>query len=79
MNVCENIIDEFPIKIKKAKVVTIPETKNLFKVDRSKPLNNNKAGLFHTTDVRGLLLCKRDRQDIQPTIAILCPIVKQLN
>ena len=52
----KNIIDELPIKTEKFQEVASPETKNLFKVDRSKPLNKNKATLFHTTVARGLLL-----------------------
>ena len=38
----KNIIDEFPVKIDKSQAVKIPETDNLFKVDRSNPLNKNK-------------------------------------
>ena len=50
---------------------------NLFKVDITKPLNNNKVGLFYTTVAIGLFLCKISRSDIHPTIAVLCTRVKQ--
>ena len=68
----KNIIDEFLINIEKSQAVTIPATKNLFKVVRSEPLNNNKAELYLTTVARGLFLCKILSLDIQTTIAVLC-------
>lgn len=37
------------------------------------------AAHFHTRVARGLYVCKRARQDIQPTIAILCSHVKDPN
>ena len=52
----KHIIDEFPIRIKKPQAVEIPATKNILKVGRSKLLNNNKVGLFHTTVVIGFFL-----------------------
>ena len=52
----ENMIDEFTINIEKSQAVASPETKNIFKVDISKPLEKNKSELFHTTVDRGLLL-----------------------
>ena len=75
----ENMIDKFPINIEKYHVVASPATKNIFKVDRSKTLNNNKAELFHTTVARGLFLCKKSKPEIQPTIVVLCTIVKHPN
>ena len=59
----KNMIDEFPIHIKKLQAVTRPSTKKLFKVGRSNSLNNNKAGLFNTIVARGLFLCKGVRPD----------------
>ena len=37
----KNMIDEFPINIKKYQAVTISETENLFKVNESKTMNKN--------------------------------------
>ena len=71
--------DEFLINIKTFQAVEIPATENLFKVDGSKPLNKNKAELFHKTVDRGLFLCKINKSDIHPTIAFLCPRAKQTN
>ena len=70
------MIDEFPINIEIFEAGIIPEPKTLFKVERSNPLKNNKAGLFHTTVDRGLLLCKIERLDIHTTILVLCTRVK---
>ena len=39
----KNMIDEFPINIKKFQAVTSPATYKLFNVDEIKPLNKNKA------------------------------------
>ena len=75
----KNMIGEFPINIENSQSVTIPATKNLFKVGISKPLNNNKAELFHKIVARGLFFCKRARPDIQTTISILCTREKQFN
>ena len=75
----KNMIDSFPINIEKSQSVASPETENIFKVDLMNPLNNNKAGLFHTTVTRSLFLCKRSRPDIQPTIVVLCTRVEQPN
>ena len=38
----KNMIDGFPINIEKSQEVTIPETENIFKVDGTNTLNNNK-------------------------------------
>ena len=56
-----------------------PETKYILNVDGIKPLKNIKMGLFHTKLDRGLVLFKRTRPYIQPTIAVLCTIVKHPN
>ena len=79
MKVLKNIIDEFPVNVEKYQAVVSPETKNIFKLDRSKPLNKNGAGFFHTTVDGGFFLCKRDRLDIHPTIVVLCTRVKHTN
>lgn len=50
-----------------------PWNKNLFKVyDTSKKLNLEMSKIFYTYAMKGMLLCKRGRQDIvQPGIAFL--------
>ena len=73
------MIDEFLLKTKQSQEVTIPATKNIFKVDGIILLDKNKAELFHTTVAIGLLLFKRARLDIQSTIAVLFSIVKHPN
>ena len=39
----KNMIDEFPIKIKKSQAITIPEIKFIFKVEGSNPLTYNSG------------------------------------
>ena len=75
----ENMIDESLIYIKKSQVVASPETKNVFNVGGSKPLNKSKVVLFYTTVARCLFLCKRSRPDINLTIAVLRNRVKHPN
>ena len=48
-------------------------------MDGSDPLNNNKDQFFHTTVSRGFFFFKKYRPDINPTIAVLCTIVKYPN
>lgn len=66
----KSMVDEFPEKLDgKGK---FPWTENLFKVDPdSKKLKPEKAKVFHTFVMKGMFLCKRGRQDIQPGIAFL--------
>ena len=40
------MVDGFPVNIDKSQAVTSPATEKIFKADRSKPLNNCKAGFF---------------------------------
>ena len=75
----KRMIDEFPVNIDKNQAVTIPETDNLFKVNRIKTMNKNKVELFHKTVVRGLFLRKRARPDILPTIAVLVVVTQELS
>ena len=75
----KKIIDEFTINIKRSQALESPATKDLFKMDGIKPLNNRKVGFFHTTVYRGLFLCKRAKMDIHTKIAVLCTRVKHPN
>ena len=77
--VCENYYLWISNKYRKSQAAEIPVTKSLFKVDGTKFLNNNKNQLFHAKFSRGLLLCKRARPYIQPTIAVLCTRLKHSN
>ena len=60
------MIDEFPVNIEKSLAVKSPENKNIFKVDGSKTLKNDKAELYHTTLARGILLYKISRPEFRP-------------
>jgi hypothetical protein len=51
---------------------TFPWTNKLFTVDpKSSKLDDKRAKIFHTFVVKGVFLCKRAWQDIQPSIAFL--------
>jgi hypothetical protein len=66
----KSMIDDFPVKLEG--VGKFPWTDKLFTVDtKSKKLEYEKAKIFHTFVMKGMFLCKRGRQDIQPGIAFL--------
>ena len=66
----KGMIDDFPFKL--TGVSECPWNENLFKVDpNANVLNNERAAIFHTFVMKGMFLCKRGRQDIQPGIAFL--------
>ena len=66
----KSMIDDFPVKLEG--VGKFPWTDKLFTVDtKSKKLEHEKAKIFHTFVMKGMILCKRGRQDIQPGIAFL--------
>jgi hypothetical protein len=57
-----------------------PWNENLFKVDETaKKLDAEKAKVFHTFVMRGMFLCKRGRQDLQPGVAFMSTRVTKPN
>ena len=55
-----------------------PWTEKLFQIDKDSPaLKESKRELLHTFVMRGMFLCKRARQDIQPGIAFLATRVRE--
>jgi hypothetical protein len=49
-----------------------PWTAKLFTVDEnSKPLETRRREIFHTFTMKGMFVCKRARQDVQPGIVFL--------
>jgi hypothetical protein len=49
-----------------------PWSANLFKVDeKSPPLKTQRREIFHTFVMKGMFVCKRARQDVQPGIVFL--------
>jgi hypothetical protein len=74
----ESMIEDFPEEIKGT--TKMPWNQNLFKVDpTSKPLDLERAKLFHTFTMKGMFLCKRGRQDIQPAVAFMATRVTEPN
>jgi hypothetical protein len=67
-NYVKAMVTDFPEKLEG--VGTFPWTNKLFTVDpKSKKLDGKRAMTFHTFVMKGMFLCKRARQDIQPGIA----------
>ena len=54
----KNMIEEFPTKLKPTEIATTPSNDNLFKIDKSKKLNNNRKEQFHTMVAKALFLPK---------------------
>ncbi len=63
------MINDFPYELGKTKC---PWSESLFKVDEtSKLLDVKRKKIFHTFVMKGMFLCKRARQDIQPAVTFL--------
>jgi hypothetical protein len=72
------MIEDFPSKLEG--IGTFPWTNMLFTVDpNSKKLDDERARIFHTFVMKGMFLCKRARQDIQPGIAFLATQTSEPN
>ena len=74
----KSMIEEFPEELSgKTKG---PWNENLFKVDTtSKKLEAERAKIFHTFVMKGMFLCKRGRQDVQPAVAFMATRVTEPN
>ena len=60
------------------KVPKTPAAPHLFEVrDDVEKLDADKAEEFHHVEAKGLFVCTRSRDDIQPTIAFLCTRVQE--
>ena len=75
----EQMIEDFPIKLNKSDTALTPATDKLFHVDKSKRLDKTRAEQFHTFVAKALFISKRERPDIQPTVAVLCTRVRESN
>lgn len=77
-NYVKSMIEDFPAKLEG--IGTFPWTTKLFTVDTtSKKLDVERARIFHTFVMKGMFLCKRARQDIQPGIAFLATRTSEPN
>ena len=75
----KKMLTEFPVKLKTTETSMTPANENLFRIDKSKTLEESRAQDFHTTVARALFVSKRARPDIQPTVAALCTRVQSPN
>jgi hypothetical protein len=75
----ENMIRDFPEKLKSTDVAKTPAGDGLFNQGQGRKLPTERAEACHMMVAKGLFLCKCTRPDIQPMIAVLCTRVKDLN
>ena len=75
----ENMIEDFPVKLKITDTANSPAGDGLFDQGQGRKLPEERADIYHTMVTKGLFLCKRARPDIQTTIAVLCTRVKGPN
>ena len=72
----KKMVAEFPSKLRDG--IRCPWTERLFKVDDKSPeLNESQSKTMYTFVMKGMFVCKRSRQDIQPAIAFLSTRVQR--
>ena len=71
------MVDTFPHKLKKTDTALTPAAENLYGPSKGKPLDAERAQVFHTWTAKGLFVSKRGRMDIHPTVAGLCTRVQK--
>jgi hypothetical protein len=79
INYVENMIRDFPEKLKSTDIAKMPAGDGLFNQGQGGKLPMEHAEAYHTMVAKGLFLCKCARPDIQPTIAVLCTRDKDPN
>jgi hypothetical protein len=75
----ENMLSNFPVKLRKKDVVKTPAGDNLFNLGTRAKLDTKRSEIFHTFVAKGLFLCKRARPNIQHAILVLCMRVRDQN
>ena len=54
----KNMLDDFPVKLKKSQTAATPMGKGLYNLGQGKKLCKEDTKAFHTIVVKGLFLCK---------------------
>ena len=75
----KNMLDDFPVKLKKSEMAATPAGENLYNRGQGKKLSKEDSKAFHTMVAKGLFVCRQARPDIQPMIALLCTRTKEPN
>jgi hypothetical protein len=75
----KNMLNDFPVKLRKKDMVKTPAGDNLFNLGTGAKLDTKRWEICHTFVANGLFLCKRARPDIQQAISVLWTRVKDLN
>jgi hypothetical protein len=74
----KSMIEDFPEKL--SGNTKAPWSEKLFQVNTmAKKLGSERAKVFHTFVMKGMFLCKRGHQDIQPAVAFLATRVTEPN
>jgi hypothetical protein len=68
----ENMLNNFPVKLRKKDVAKTPARDNLFNPGTGAKLDTKRLEIFHTFLAKGLFLCKRARPNIRQAILVLC-------
>ena len=72
----EDMLEEFPYELNN-RITKTPATENIFSIDESPRLDEQRAAILHTYVAKCLFLCKRARPDIQVPVAFLTTRVKE--
>ena len=70
----KEMLEEFPVALKKGKTAMTPATSDLFSAGKGKVLNDDQQEVFHRFVAKGLFMSKRRRPDVHQVISVLCTI-----
>ena len=73
----QNMLDEFPIKFNEKTKQATPAANDLLSAGTGNLLNKERRETFHSFVAKGLLLSKRARLDVHPTITVLSSKVRE--
>ena len=73
----KDMLEEFPVALKKGKTAMTPATSDLFNVGKGKMLNDDQQEVFHRFVAKGLFMSKRGQPDVHQVISVLCTRVQK--
>ena len=75
----DELVSEWPEKMKSNDQVHTPAANNLFEVGTGNVVDEKHKGIFHRCVAKGLFISDRSRPDITPTISVLAGRVQKPN
>ena len=78
-NHIDELVSEWPEKIKSDDKIHTPAANNLFEVGTGNVVDEKHKGIFHRCVAKGLFISDRSRPDITPTISVLAGRVQKPN